>query len=87
MSEYSHLLFVIGGTMQQVRLGNSGLKISKLTLGCMSFGQPALQGTWTLNEQDSVPLIKQAIDLGMNFWDTANVYGMGSSEEIIGRSR
>lgn len=72
--------------MQQVRLGNSGLKISRLTLGCMSFGQPALQGTWTLNEQDSIPLIKQALDLGINFWDTANVYGMGSSEEIIGRA-
>jgi len=72
--------------MQYTRLGNSGLKISKLTLGCMSFGQPALQGTWTLNFEDSEPLLKQALDLGINFWDTANIYGFGSSEEIIGRA-
>lgn len=72
--------------MQYTRLGNTGLKISRLTLGCMSFGQPALQGTWTLTEKDSLPLLKQAIELGINFWDTANVYGMGSSEEIIGRA-
>jgi aryl-alcohol dehydrogenase-like predicted oxidoreductase len=52
----------------------------------MSFGQPALQGTWTLNFEDSEPLLKQALDLGINFWDTANIYGFGSSEEIIGRA-
>ncbi|WP_459203663.1 aldo/keto reductase [Ralstonia pseudosolanacearum] len=72
--------------MQYTRLGNTGLKISRLTLGCMSFGQPALQGTWTLTDEDSQPLLKQAVELGINFWDTANVYGMGSSEEIIGRA-
>ncbi|MCU0120525.1 aldo/keto reductase [Pseudomonas sp. B2M1-30] len=71
--------------MEYGRLGNSGLKISRLALGCMSFGQPALQGTWTLNYEDSEPLIKQAMDLGINFWDTANVYGYGSSEEILAR--
>lgn len=72
--------------MQYTRLGNTGLKVSRLTLGCMSFGQPALQGTWTLNDEDSQPLLKQAVELGINFWDTANIYGMGSSEEIIGRA-
>ncbi|MHA6912865.1 aldo/keto reductase [Ralstonia pseudosolanacearum] len=72
--------------MQYTRLGNTGLKISRLTLGCMSFGQPALQGTWTLTDEESQPLLKQAVELGINFWDTANIYGMGSSEEIIGRA-
>lgn len=72
--------------MQYTRLGRSGLKVSRLTLGCMSFGQPALQGTWTLAYEASEPLLKQALDLGINFWDTANVYGYGSSEEIIGRA-
>ncbi|NUT85080.1 aldo/keto reductase [Pseudomonas corrugata] len=72
--------------MQYTRLGNSGLKVSRLALGCMSFGQPALQGTWTLDSEASEPIIKQALDLGINFWDTANVYGFGSSEEIIGRA-
>ncbi|HKX44636.1 MAG TPA: aldo/keto reductase [Burkholderiaceae bacterium] len=72
--------------MQHIRLGNTGLKVSRLTLGCMSFGQPALQGTWTLTEEQSEPLLQQAVELGINFWDTANVYGMGSSEEIIGRA-
>ncbi|MCV4340863.1 aldo/keto reductase [Pseudomonas capsici] len=71
--------------MEYGRLGNSGLKISKVALGCMSFGQPALQGTWTLDYDASEPLIKQALDLGINFWDTANVYGYGSSEEILAR--
>lgn len=72
--------------MQYTQLGSSGLKISRLTLGCMSFGQPALEGTWTLNEADSEPLLKMAVELGITFWDTANVYGYGSSEEIIGRA-
>ncbi len=71
--------------MQYTQLGRSGLKVSRLTLGCMSFGQPALQGTWTLDYEASEPILKQALDLGINFWDTANVYGYGSSEEIIGR--
>ncbi|WJM84167.1 aldo/keto reductase [Dickeya chrysanthemi] len=72
--------------MKKIRLGNTGLQVSRLALGCMSFGKPALQGTWTLEELESDPLIKQALDLGINFWDTANVYGLGSSEEIIGRA-
>lgn len=72
--------------MKQIKLGNTGLQVSRLALGCMSFGAPALQGTWTLEEKQSEPLIKQALDLGINFWDTANVYGYGSSEEIIGRA-
>jgi aryl-alcohol dehydrogenase-like predicted oxidoreductase len=72
--------------MESTRLGNSGLKVSRLALGCMSFGQPALQGTWTLDYEASEPLLKQALDLGITFWDTANVYGYGSSEEIVGRA-
>lgn len=71
--------------MHHTRLGSTGLKVSRLTLGCMSFGQPSLQGNWTLNYEDSEPLIKQALDLGINFWDTANIYGLGSSEEIVGK--
>lgn len=72
--------------MQYTQLGNSGLKVSRLTLGCMSFGQPAFEGTWTLNYEASEPILRQALDLGINFWDTANVYGHGSSEEIVGRA-
>ncbi|CAE1136300.1 aldo/keto reductase [Xanthomonas euroxanthea] len=72
--------------MKYVRLGTTGLQVSQLCLGGMSFGQPALQGTWTLDYAGAEPILKRALDLGINFWDTANVYGMGSSEEIMGRA-
>lgn len=72
--------------MQYVRLGKSGLKVSRLCLGCMSFGVPE-RGThpWSLPEEQSRPLMRQAIEGGINFFDTANVYSEGTSEEIVGK--
>ncbi|MEU2656385.1 aldo/keto reductase [Streptomyces sp. NPDC007325] len=73
--------------MQYVRLGSSGLKVSRLALGCMSYGEPG-RGThpWSLDEEESLPYIAQALDLGINFFDTANVYSLGTSEEFLGRA-
>ncbi|MFK0201145.1 aldo/keto reductase [Streptomyces lavendulae] len=73
--------------MQYARLGSSGLKVSRLALGCMSYGEPGL-GThpWSLPEKESLPFIAQALDLGINFFDTANVYSLGTSEEFLGRA-
>ncbi|MEV7447397.1 aldo/keto reductase [Streptomyces nigra] len=73
--------------MQYVRLGSSGLKVSRLALGCMSYGEPGL-GThpWSLPEDESLPFIAQALDLGITFFDTANVYSLGTSEEFLGRA-
>jgi aryl-alcohol dehydrogenase-like predicted oxidoreductase len=73
--------------MDYVRLGRSGLRISRLCLGCMTYGE-AQSGTheWTLNEEASRPLIRAAVEAGINFFDTANVYSLGSSEEIVGRA-
>lgn len=73
--------------MEYARLGRTGLEVSRICLGCMSFGE-AKRGmhTWTLPEDESRRLIKQAIDAGINFFDTANVYSDGSSEEFVGRA-
>ncbi|WP_284037924.1 aldo/keto reductase [Neobacillus sp. 114] len=73
--------------MDFVKLGNTGLDVSRLCLGCMSFGVPE-RGThqWVLNEELSRPIIKKALDDGINFFDTANAYSDGTSEEIIGRA-
>jgi 1-deoxyxylulose-5-phosphate synthase len=73
--------------MKYVKLGKTGLDVSRICLGCMSFGDPD-QGThpWTLDEEASRPFIRQALDAGINFFDTANVYSLGSSEEIVGRA-
>ena len=73
--------------MDYARLGNTGLKVSRICLGCMGFGD-AERWThkWVLNEQDSRPVIQKALDLGINFFDTANVYSIGASEEILGRA-
>ena len=69
------------------RLGQSGLQVSELCLGCMSFGDPARGGhPWTLPLDQSEPLIRQAYNAGINFFDTANVYSDGSSEEILGET-
>ncbi|WP_297834299.1 aldo/keto reductase [Pseudomonas sp.] len=68
-------------------LGKTGLKISPLALGCMTYGIPERGNhAWTLDEEKSRPLIKQALDLGINFFDTANSYSDGTSEEIVGRA-
>ncbi len=73
--------------MDYVKLGKTGLEVSRLALGCMTYGVPD-RGTheWTLREEDSRPLIRQALEAGINFFDTANVYSDGTSEEIIGRA-
>lgn len=73
--------------MQYVNLGKTGLKISRLCLGCMSYGSPE-KGfhSWALNEEESRPFFKRAIELGINFFDTANVYSDGVSEEVLGRA-
>lgn len=71
--------------MRHNRLGRSGLHVSELCLGCMSFGDPARGGhPWTLPQDQSEPLLRQAVEAGINFFDTANVYSDGSSEEILG---
>jgi 1-deoxyxylulose-5-phosphate synthase len=73
--------------MEYTRLGGSGLKVSRLALGCMSFGDTSRGfSEWSLNEEDSQPFFQQAVELGATFWDTANVYCLGSSEEIVGRA-
>ncbi|WP_104180218.1 aldo/keto reductase [Arthrobacter sp. B0490] len=73
--------------MRYVKLGSTGLDISPLALGCMSYGTPDRGNhAWTLPEEESRPLIRAAVDAGINFFDTANVYSDGSSEEIVGRA-
>jgi aryl-alcohol dehydrogenase-like predicted oxidoreductase len=73
--------------MEYVKLGNTGLDVSKICLGCMSFGDSEKWiHDWVLNEEDSRKIIKKALDLGINFFDTANIYSMGTSEEYLGRA-
>jgi aryl-alcohol dehydrogenase-like predicted oxidoreductase len=73
--------------MEYVRLGDSGLRVSRIALGCMSYGDPT-RGlhSWTLDEDASQPFFQQAVELGITLWDTANVYQAGSSEEFVGRA-
>jgi len=72
--------------MQYTHFGTTGLNVSRLCLGCMTYGEPSRgKHAWTLPEESSRPLIKQAIDAGINFFDTANSYSDGSSEEIVGK--
>ncbi len=73
--------------MEYVKLGSTGLDVSRLCLGCMSYGEPG-RGSheWTLGEEAARPFIKQALELGINFFDTANIYSDGTSEEIIGKA-
>jgi aryl-alcohol dehydrogenase-like predicted oxidoreductase len=73
--------------MDYVKLGRTGLEVSRICLGCMSYGVPERGiAPWSLNEEESRPFIKKALDLGINFFDTANVYSDGTSEEIVGRA-
>ena len=73
--------------MEYGKLGNTGLDVSRICLGCMSFGDPERWlHKWALDEEASRPIIKRAPDLGINFFDTANVYSIGKSEEILGRA-
>jgi len=73
--------------MEYIKLGNTGLDVSRICLGCMSYGEPG-RGThaWTLEEEKSRPFLRQAVELGINFFDTSNSYSDGSSEEIVGRT-
>lgn len=73
--------------MDYVKLGRTGLEISRLTLGCMTFGAPDRgPHSWTLDDERSRPIIRKALDVGINFFDTANAYSEGTSEEIVGRA-
>src|SRR6185295_10073098 len=74
--------------MEYVRLGATGLKVSRLALGCMSYGDPTTLRAheWSLNDDEAQPFFRQAVELGVTFWDTANVYQLGTSEEIVGRA-
>ncbi|GAA4486391.1 aldo/keto reductase [Actinoallomurus oryzae] len=73
--------------MDYVKLGSTGLDVSRICVGCMSFGEPDRGNhSWTLGEDQAAPLIRQAVEAGVNFFDTANVYSDGSSEEITGRA-
>jgi aryl-alcohol dehydrogenase-like predicted oxidoreductase len=77
--------------MDYINLGKTGLKVSRICLGCMTYGAPATgelkpgRQAWALNEEESHPFLRQALDLGINFFDTANVYSSGASEEVLGR--
>jgi len=73
--------------MEYTRLGSSGLKISRIALGCMSFGDTSKGfNDWALDDDGAEPIFRQALETGITFWDTANVYGLGTSEEIVGRA-
>lgn len=73
--------------MEYVNLGTSGLKVSRLCLGCMSYGDTTRgwHGDWVLGEDESRPFIREAVEAGINFFDTANMYSKGASEEVVGR--
>jgi len=77
--------------MDYINLGKTGLKVSRICLGCMTYGEPATgkikpgSHAWALNEKESQSFLKQSLDLGINFFDTANVYSAGASEEVLGR--
>lgn len=73
--------------MEYVKLGNSDIQVSRFCVGCMSFGDPASKmHEWTLNPEESEAIIRHALDLGINFFDTANTYSAGTSEEYLGRA-
>jgi len=73
--------------MNYVRLGRTGMEVSRICLGCMTYGDPNRGAhTWTLPEEQARPFIRRALELGINFFDTANTYSDGSSEEILGRA-
>ena len=77
--------------MEYVNLGSTGMKVSRICLGCMTYGSPAVgqpkpgSHAWALNEEESRPFFRQALDLGINFFDTANVYSRGESEVVLGK--
>ncbi|HEX3811219.1 MAG TPA: aldo/keto reductase [Mycobacteriales bacterium] len=73
--------------MEYLKLGSTGMDVSRICLGCMSYGEPKTGNQqWSLSEDESRPFIRRALEAGINFFDTANVYSAGSSEEIVGRA-
>lgn len=72
--------------MEYAKLGNSDIEVSKLCVGCMSFGKPGTLHDWTLDEKGTEDIVKHALDLGINFFDTANGYSEGTSEEYLGKA-
>lgn len=72
--------------MEYVHLGNSGLRVSRICLGTMGFGTPGKLFSWTIDETEATQIIKECLDNGINFFDTANIYSDGESEEILGRA-
>src|SRR5919112_4205500 len=71
--------------MEYVRLGTTGLKVSRLCLGAMTYGRKSWR-EWVLEEEESQPFLQRALELGINFFDTADMYSLGGSEEILGRA-
>ncbi len=72
--------------MEYIRFGNTGMKVSRLCLGTMTYGIPTERWPWALKEEESRPFIKRALELGINFFDTADIYSLGASEEVVGRA-
>jgi len=72
--------------MEYIRFGNTGMSVSRLCLGTMTYGKPTERWPWALNEEQSRPFIKKALELGFNFFDTADVYTAGASEEVVGKA-
>ena len=73
--------------MKYTQLGNTGIEVSRICVGCMSYGKPSEDfHLWTLNQEETTKMIKHALDLGVNFFDTANVYSHGTSEEFLGKA-
>jgi aryl-alcohol dehydrogenase-like predicted oxidoreductase len=72
--------------MEYIRFGSTGMKVSPICLGCMSYGQPTERWQWALDEEHSRPFIQRALELGINFFDIADVYSNGLSETVVGRA-
>jgi aryl-alcohol dehydrogenase-like predicted oxidoreductase len=73
--------------MKYTQLGNTGIEVSRICVGCMSYGKPSEEfHLWTLNQEETTKMIKHALDLGVNFFDTANGYSHGTSEEFLGKA-
>ena len=69
-----------------IRIGNTDIEVSKLCVGCMSFGKAGTMHDWTLDEKQTDEMVAHALDLGINFFDTANGYSVGTSEEYLGKA-
>src|SRR6266480_7586291 len=80
-----HSAAFIVAPMQYVNLGSTGMKVSRLCLGTMTYGTSKWR-PWILDEEDSRPFIREALEAGINFFDTANMYSNGASEEVVGRA-